>query len=389
MNPSLALRCAATLGREVARCGASRVVRGRLPDRGSRVTTGWLEAALGLPSGALRSIDLVSEDSGTAARARFALDVRPGHDAPSHVFLKLTPHNFAQHVMMNVVGLGTREALFYRAVAPHVPIRVPGCHAVRVDPALGRIALVLEDLSGRATFRDVRDDVSLREAEAVVDAFADLHAALWESPRLSGELAPLGPLRLRSPVVGYLGGAVVRRGLAKPAASVTDLIPADVVRRSRVLYENLPAVDAYWAAQPQTLTHGDPHLGNLFFEGPTPGFLDWQVATIGPGVRDVVYFVVTAMRVPEARKHERDLVERYAARLGAAGVAANPETLWTSYRALAAEAYIAAVATAGAGERMQSREVARSGVQRAAAAVEALDTFEVLADLVGLERSTS
>ncbi|MFI5952266.1 phosphotransferase family protein [Cryptosporangium sp. NPDC051539] len=380
--PSLALIVvsAAIVARESARCGVSRLVRGRLPDRGSRVTARWLESAMGLAEGKINTVEILGENSGTAARVRLALDADA--DVPAQVFLKLAPRSFLQHVMMNVVGLGMREATFYGEAAADVPIRVPECHGVHVEPGLGRIALVLEDLTGRATFRDVRAGVSPAEAEAVVDAFADLHAAFWQSPRLAAELAPLAPLRRSAPVVSLAGSTLVRRALAKPAEPVADLIPADLVRRSRVLSEHLTDVDAFWAAQPPTLTHGDPHLGNLFFEGPRPGFLDWQVATVGPGIRDVAYFVSTSMPVADAREHERGLVARYAARLESAGVAVDAEQQWTFYRALASEAYVAALATAGAGERMQPRDVARSGVERAAAAVQALDTFDVLESLV-------
>ncbi|GAA0234124.1 phosphotransferase [Cryptosporangium japonicum] len=350
---------------------------GRLPDRADRVSAEWLSSALGRP---VRSVSVLSQDSGTAARARIALDAEPGR-----VFVKLTPRDVRQQVLMNVVGLGHREVLFYRAVGADVPIRVPRCHAAFEDPSLGRIVLVLEDLTGRATFRDVRDGVGVAEAEAVVDALAGLHAALWESPRLTGALAGLGPLR-RSPVVGVFGRALVRRALGRPAGPVADLVPADLVRRGRVVAENLEAIDEFWAAQPRTLTHGDPHLGNLFFEGDAPGFLDWQVATVCPGIRDVAYFLVTSLAPTTAREHERRLVDRYAQRLAAAGVEADPAPLWTAYRAIAAEPYIAALATAGAGERMQPRAVARSAVARAAAAVQALDTFDAIADLVGVRR---
>lgn len=365
------------IAQEIARCGVSRVVRGRLPDRADRVTADWLSAALGVP---VRTVSVLGQDSGTAARALVALDAEPGR-----VFLKLTPRDLRQQVLLNVVGLGRREVLFYRAVAPTVPVRVPHCYAAFEDPALGRTVLVLEDLSGKATFRDVRAGVRLPEAEAVVDTLADLHASLWESPRLTGDLATLGPVR-RSPRVGALGRAIVRRALRAPARTVADLVPPDLVRRSRVVTEHLATLDAYWAAQPQTLTHGDPHLGNVFFEGARPGFLDWQVATVCPGIRDVAYFLVTSLEPADARAHERNLVERYAARLAGAGIATDADLLWTWYRAIAVEPYVAAMATAGAGERMQTRQVVRSGVARAAAAVEALDTFDAVAGLLGVRR---
>jgi aminoglycoside phosphotransferase (APT) family kinase protein len=152
-----------------------------------------------------------------------------------------------------------------------------------------------------------------------------------------------------------------------------------------VLIDRKPAVDAFWAAEPRTLVHGDTHLGNLFFEGATPGFLDWQAVMAGPGIRDLAYFVTASVDAPVARDIERGLVDRYAERLARGGVDADADHLWTRYRAVVAEFYISAVMTSGTGDRMQPEAISRVGVERAVAAVQALDTFEVLTALVAGE----
>ena len=57
----------------------------------------------------------------------------------------------------------------------------------------------------------------------------------------------------------------------------------------------------------QTVMHGDPHVGNTFYERDgRPGFLDWQTTMIGPSTHDVVYFIVGAMTVEDRRAHLQD-----------------------------------------------------------------------------------
>jgi aminoglycoside/choline kinase family phosphotransferase len=386
IRPVLALRGAGLIAREVVRSGVGTRLRGAdVPLRASDVTPAWFTEQVGLEHGSIRSVRVVSETSGTAARALLDIEFKRATDFPSRVFLKLMPTSYGQRMLMNVTGLGRREVLFYNAVAPGLSIRVPECYAARFDPRTGRNAMILEDLTAQAVFRDVRSSVSPHEAEAVVDSLADLHVSTWASERLEKDLAPLTPLRDGSPAVRMLGVALMKRLLENPKAA-SAIIPAEVKRSSHIVYDNADEIDAFWASQTRTIAHGDPHLGNLFFESATPGFVDWQVAMIAPGIRDVAYFTISALDPPVAREMERDLVRRYATRLAAAGVSPLPaeDELWTHYRAIVAEFYTAAIATAGAGERMQDVEVGLAGATRAVAAVQALDTFDVLADLVGI-----
>ena len=127
-----------------------------------------------------------------------------------------------------------------------------------------------------------------------------------------------------------LGDLIRRRFLGNMKGPTADLVPADMKRKCRILFERSADIDAFWASQPQTLLHGDPHLGNLFFEGASPGFLDWQVAMSGAGMRDVAYFATVSVEPTLLRRIERDLVERYAARLEAVGIVVDADHLWVS-----------------------------------------------------------
>ncbi|WP_174183826.1 phosphotransferase family protein [Nocardia barduliensis] len=353
----------------------------RIPLRVQDATARRLAATLGLPPGAITSVRVLDHHSGTAARARIAVESEA--DIPETLFLKLPPRNYLQHVLMNIFRLGTREIVAYRALGDTPPIRVPRCYAAQVDPLRRRSILVLEDLSATAEFRTVRDSVSQAEAEAVIDAMAALHSAHWGTDRFTGDLAPLAE---RSSADVRLGDIIRRRFLRQITGHTAPLIPETMKRQCRIFFQRSADIDAFWAAQPQTLIHGDPHLGNLFFESAGPGFLDWQIATAGAGIRDVAYFATASVEPDLLRTIEKDLVERYAAGLDAAGVPVDGDRLWTLYRAGITEFYLAAVCTAEAGARMQPLEVSRVGVERAVAGVQAHDSFGVLAALIDGKR---
>ena len=96
----------------------------------------------------------------------------------------------------------------------------------------------------------------------------------------------------------------------------------------------------------------------------------------------MAYFASVSVEPGVLRTIERGLVDRYAARLDAADIAADPEHLWNLYRAGATEMYLSAVAAAEGGERAQPLDITRSGVVRSTAAVEAHDSFGVLEALI-------
>ena len=348
------------------------------PLRAGQVTPKWLESTMGLRTGSVRSVRVLDENSGTAARARLAVDGDP--DVPEIVFLKFTPHSFQQRLMMLVMGLGTREVFLYQTLGKALPVRVPHCYAAKVDSVRGRNIMVLEDLAATAHFRDIREPITAIEAEAVVDAMADQHAAFWQTPRFATDLRPL-LTRFSAPALA-VGDIVRRRFLGNMKGEAAQLVPEKIKQQGRISFERSAEIDAFWASEPQTVLHGDPHLGNLFFEGDKPGFIDWQVARAGAGVRDVSYFASASIDSDLLRSIERGLVERYVARLDAAGIPLDLEHQWTLYRAGPTDFYGSAVAASEAGEKAQTPAITRLGVQRVVASIEALDSFTVLQNLI-------
>ena len=110
--------------------------------------------------------------------------------------------------------------------------------------------------------------------------------------------------------------------------------------------------------QPNTVTHGDAHPGNVYFRNGDAGLLDWQAVRRGHPGRELAYTLITGMTTAERQDRERDLLATYPHVLAAAG---GPAPL----------------ITAGMG-RMQDESIALEGVRRGVTALTDLETVAAL-----------
>ncbi len=155
-------------------------------------------------------------------------------------------------------------------------------------------------------------------------------------------------------------------------------MPSELQAAAAFVSEQRPALEALWTRPPLTLIHGDAHVGNLFFDDPEVGFLDWQVAQQGQGMRDVSYFLGNSLTVETRREHGEALIRVYLAALAEAGVPPVPFSVaWEQYRLHALYGWIAAVVTAAAAT-LQSEAIVRAGLERSSAAVMDLDSLGAL-----------
>jgi Phosphotransferase enzyme family len=135
---------------------------------------------------------------------------------------------------------------------------------------------------------------------------------------------------------------------------------------------------------PQTLLHGDPHIGNTYLlPSGEVGFLDWQVARRGNWSLDLGYFLQGALTVEDRRRSERDLLEEYRQSLGLhADEMPSIDEIWLRYRASVAHGLTIWLVTASAGE-WQRPDISIELAQRYSHAYADLDTASALAELTG------
>jgi hypothetical protein len=350
------------------------------PGEVDAITPAWLSRAVAsrVPGTRAASVEVVDAHSGTTGRVRLRVDWSPDVAAPATLFGKLAPTDPIQRQMVAFTDMGRREARFYAALGRDLPIRVPHpwWSGWATDDPTGYFVL-LEDLEASGCrFPSGRDDDTRRSDEGMIDTLAALHAHFWESPRFAEDLDWIEP-----PMRSTVGPALVREGVSKLGAEMPPVFHA----MAAIYLEHTEALCDLLDDGPATLTHGDAHLGNTFRDGDRVGLLDWACICRAPGLRDVSYYLCNSVPTEARRDRERDLVERWRTAIRRAGVEPPTEDeAWQGHRRLATAAWIAATATAAAGDRMQSVAVGRRALERANQAVADLGTVELLREELGI-----
>jgi len=304
-------------------------------------------------------------------------DPRHGDSLPRTVFVKQPSADLSIRIFANLIGFWKIECAVCRNLSSRMPIETPRIHAVREQRS--RFLLVMENLAERPGIflhvnRELVDGVTQGEAHRCLGALARLHAGfanLSESEREQALPRSLHPFRSPSlrPIM-----LAVNRLAAKPCHDrAGDLFDTESLGLFRRALSKWDAMENAWYRGPLTLVHGDSHWGN-FFETPDGiGMLDFQGAHFGAGLRDVQYFLVNSMTVPELAACERDLVQHYVEIVSDLGAPIAFEDAWEQYRAFSFQTLMTAVVSLGLGSFTDSDEVVRVMLERSTAAVRRLD----------------
>lgn len=281
-------------------------------------------------------------DVSTSARATatLAYDDDGASDRPTDVILKLSfdpgkEGTDAWYCQLH--GLFANEVNFYNRIRPELTIEAPGPLGGHFDPATKRYLLVMEDVTRRgATFPTNLDDVGPDHVKRILDAVAKVHATYWESDRFAGDLSWL-ETHLQGGVETHMRSVIPEEGIRSQLE--LHKFKRELLERlgttERELYASTCAIKAHQATLPQTLLHGDLHVGNTYrMPDGTAGLHDWQLFVKGFALHDVTYIINTALSIAERREHERALLAYYRDKLIEFGVASPPslDMLWTEHR---------------------------------------------------------
>ncbi len=358
----------------------------RGPSKSSDITAEWLTANLGARAPgatALRAIQL-DGTTGTTDRRQLAIEWNEaGKRAglPANVFLKSSPLSGKNRGMVAALGMSNNEVRFYRDLADEL---VGVCPKAWYSYAgIGaRFLIVLDDIvADGARPYALSDRCEIDHARGLIDAFAQLHARFWESPRFDKGLSWVRTWSTRP------GNAVLKSFYKRGRRGALAL---DRPEATPAVYSTAAALDANtdryyreFESGPLTLLHGDSHLGNTYsLPDGRSGLLDWQVIWRGPGLREVTYWMITGLDPDIRRRHERELLERYLDGLRAGGIDEVPtfDEAFERYRLFSAEAWDATAMTI-AWPGLQAQENAEAGWRRACVAVEDLETADAVQSL--------
>ena len=301
---------------------------------------------------------------------------------PETVIVKLPSAHPETFRMAMGLGLYRREYAFYRQIAPHIPLRSPALWYGDFDDASHRFVLVLEDLRDMAA-ADQLDGASAEQAKTAIRAIARLHGFYWnkvDQPSVAGFQTASDRERRQMTQAAYqanLGPALERFGELFPHH--TRQLAEDYATR---LADHLEAV----SAGPQTFTHGDFRLDNLFFAGDggkSEDFaaVDWQVCGIASGLQDVAYFLSSSVATEVRRQIEREALAEYHDVILSMGAEEFTFTeCWRSYRQNMLGCLRTPIIAGGQLDFSsdRSRQLAEVFLQRTLTAIDDLDAHEFL-----------
>jgi hypothetical protein len=348
------------------------------------ITPQWLTAVVRRrhPDATVTGVRLGERDSGTTNRRRTFLeyaeaDRNKGY--PASVFCKAA-QDLPNRITMSA-GSAEGEVRFYNEIRPRLPIDAPEAYFAAIAYPSYRAIIVLKDISAEAEFCGYQTPMSRKRAESQIELLARMHGAFYDSAELwTGPLARIEPFPRR------FHHFVSHHGLEKAChnglVAAAPVMPASLLaRRAEVWPATLRAVESLLEG-PQTLCHGDVHLGNWYVRpDERMGLTDFQNVTTGHWARDLAYTISTALTVEDRRRWERDLVALYLERLAQAGGGKEGfDETWKRYRQqmLAAMAWWTVTLTPSPtmAQDMQTKETTLCFLERIGAAVEDLETLD-------------
>ena len=343
-----------------------------VPERWEDVTPGWMTAALSRhhPDARVADVELLLRDDGTNRRARFGLTYSAG-SGPKTVFVKAESDVPGRREIHARNGNLFNEALLYRSGIA-LPIEHPLAYAAVVDEAKLDYVIVMEDLVGRgADPRHALRPFTAEQLAGGLRGLARLHSGFWGRIEREAVLEWVQPFL---PTDGLL--RPMRKAAPMGLEWARDALPDEVTKLT-----GDALVDKLWAdylsaltTGPQTLLHGDPHIGNTYtLPDGEVGFLDWQVVRRGSWAHDVGYFLQGAFTEDDRRRYEVDLVEEYRNALDVpASERPTAGEAWLRYRATAVHGLTMWIVTLLSDVHEYERSLAL--VRRYASAFAELDT---------------
>ena len=322
------------------------------PRNVEEITAEWMTAALQVehPGVVVTHLHHAQSRHGSESTVRVVLNYnRAGHEAqlPPTMYVKgqWTPRSLQARADAEAAGEAPRrygwggEARFFQDIAPLVPeLNVPKCYFATVHDS--GTAVVSEDLYARNVILGSAGDAFKPEtAYQLADQFAHLHSLSLDSPEISS-LDWLEPSKNRRPDVegmaeqetGIFGSFKEWWWEKRTHFPHNEFLPPELLDRNVV---KRALVNKYRLEDPQQqcLLHGDPHLGNMFFElDGRPGLYDWGTG-VGRWANDLNYAIVGSLEVEDRREHEQPILRHYLDRLAAYGGPTIPwDEAWLAWR---------------------------------------------------------
>lgn len=353
------------------------------------ITSEWLTAVLcrDIPGGKVLAFEATGGSIGTSSRQGLKLtlnDTARQAGLPERLFTKATP-KFTQRLLMGLPQTIWGEVAFFNSLRKHIDIEAPVGYYAGVDPASLRSMVIMGDIVAEKGVEFISTETYIDKPliETLLGDMAKYHARYWNDESLRRDYPWMPAPRDRWILVNKFIGMKERSTVGAKRADA--LIPPAMRGREEELWRKTGASFELNALLPQTLLHGDLHVGQTYITRDNRmGIGDWQATMRGGWAFDFAYIVASALQVEDRRAWEQDLLHFYLDALHAAGGPPIPfATAWTTYRQHTMWPYIVWLYTIGYGllqPKMQPDNVCMDIVERTANAINDLDGLKAIDD---------
>ncbi|KAK4938714.1 hypothetical protein LTR10_020897 [Elasticomyces elasticus] len=324
--------------------------------RYDQITTEWLEQVLSNGVADARVTDWSRTGGHDGMTERHFLNITwneagQRHKLPTSVFIKATPDNAHLREMLSMLHMAELECNVYNICSEDLAEHIPRCYYAKSYPG-GRFIILMENLEHRnIQVHWMGDNCSIETARKVAIALGHIHATYWNSERFMSDMVWVRP-RTRRFGENWMRETFDRSQKAFLASELGETCPAYVRDLITEWNKHSPLCHAYFDTKPATLVHGDSHLGNILeYPDGRAGYYDWQCLYRGYGLRDLAYFMMSALTVDDVKLHDRKLFNIYTNTLKEHGIELHEEEAWADYNLLRMDRFDSAMVstTQGAG----------------------------------------
>lgn len=286
-----------------------------------------------------KSFSAATEEVSTAGRIELQLEYS-GADTSGlaeHVIVKVSRPD------LGALPLYENEVAFYMRLRTELAIETPQCLGGVHDVASGQFGLALENLERRAVlFPNVTTPLAVDDIRSLLDTLAALHARYWNSPRFDTDLSWIQP-HTRGSLYNLFNDPNAVPALIRHEVDCNQFkreLVEGAGQTADGLYHEFRKLQQHQAGLPQTVCHGDTHIGNTYLlpadadTADRGGLIDWQLMSRGYCMHDVTYLLITGLSVKQRRENQQELLQYYLEQLAVNGVTQRPgfDETWLEYR---------------------------------------------------------
>jgi hypothetical protein len=297
-----------------------------LPLAVEEISKEWLTAALRqrASKATVEAFDIMNVVRTTTTKVRIRLHLDEAGRRAGIPELIVVKGGFEEHGRI-LEKMHLREVRGYRDVYPFAPLRSPACFFADFDVHRKQGIVIMEDLVARGvSFCHALQPQTYEQAARRLSALAQFHAQTWQSPELEAGGRWHDLVDFFSVMQGFFDRYMTPEKwetfMSKPRGVATSFR----FRDRDWMVEAWGRMCRFASQLPHCVLHGDVHLGNLYVESDgTPGFLD-TLASKGPGMLEVAYFLSASIDTADRANWEGALVRHYLDELARGG--ATPPT---------------------------------------------------------------